>query len=65
MSCNNLYTNLPKGYIPNNTEGYYILNEAKYIQKGSCTGEDKDDYSQEGGPNNIEVWSKYCKDCVQ
>jgi hypothetical protein len=56
MSDKNLYTKLPFGYIPNNTDGYYILNGTKYIQKGSCTGETKDDYSQEGGPNNIEVW---------
>jgi hypothetical protein len=53
----NLYTKLPRDYILNNTDEYYIQNGTKYIQKGSWTGEDKDDYSQEGGPNNIDVWT--------
>ena len=51
------YTKLSRDYIPNNREKYYVLYGMKYIEKGSCTGEAEDDYSQEGGPNNVKVWT--------
>lgn len=50
---------VPENHVPNRENSYYLYDKVleKFIQLGECTGDAIANYSQEGGPEGVPVWT--------